>query len=221
MAEPHDTEGAPPRHIHVEKKKGVNWLAWLAAAAGLLALLFALSRCGRDETAVVATPAPSASPVEAAPAAAVPVAVERVELPGGQAVDLEPATLNYDLQRFLAGGDAAPRTFTFDKLNFDTGAADVRQEDRPTLDALGKILAAYPNARVRLTGYADARGSDPANAQLGARRADAVKAALAAAGIAAGRMETASGGEGGPVASNATAEGRFENRRTELTVLSK
>ena len=223
MADPHNTEGAPPRSIHVEKTKKTNWLAWLALAAGLLALLFLLSRCGRDEAIV--TPAPSPSPIETGTAAvapaAVPVAVERVELPGGQAVELQPATLNYDLQRFLAGGEAAPRTFTFDKLNFDTGQAAIRPEDSTTLDALGKILTAYPAARVRLVGYADARGSDPANAQLGARRADAVKQALTAAGIPAARMETASGGEADPVASNANAQGQFENRRTELVVLAK
>ncbi|MET0373427.1 MAG: hypothetical protein ABW128_04115 [Rhizorhabdus sp.] len=59
MADPNDTRGAPPREVHIEKKR-VNWLAWIAVAAGILALLLALSRCGRDETAMVA-PAPSAS----------------------------------------------------------------------------------------------------------------------------------------------------------------
>jgi outer membrane protein OmpA-like peptidoglycan-associated protein len=62
MADPHNTDGAPPRSIHIEKKK-VNWLAWIALAAGILALLFALSRCGRDETVAVA-PAPSSTPTE-------------------------------------------------------------------------------------------------------------------------------------------------------------
>ena len=227
MADPHNTDGAPPRHIHVEDKKKTNWLAWLLLAAGLLALLFALSRCGRDEAAVAPAPSPSPTATATAGAApgavagAVPVAVQRVELPGGQAVELAPATLNYDLQRFLASEQAAPRTFTFDKLNFDTGAAAIRADDRPTLAALGKILTAYPAARVRLVGYADARGSDPANAQLGKQRADAVKQALTGAGIAADRVETASGGEGDPVATNATSEGRFENRRTELVVTAK
>ena len=43
MADPHKTDGAPPRSIHIEKKK-VNWLAWIALIAGILALLLALSR---------------------------------------------------------------------------------------------------------------------------------------------------------------------------------
>jgi outer membrane protein OmpA-like peptidoglycan-associated protein len=44
---------------------------------------------------------------------------------------------------------------------------------------------------------------------------------LAGKGIAADRVETASGGEGDPADTNATAGGRFENRRTELVVLSR
>jgi outer membrane protein OmpA-like peptidoglycan-associated protein len=45
-----------------------------------------------------------------------------------------------------------------------------------------------------------------------------VKAALVAQGIAAERLETASGGETDPVDTNATASGQFENRRAELVV---
>ena len=45
MADPHNKDGAPPRSIHIEKKK-VNWLAWIALAAGILALLFALVVAG-------------------------------------------------------------------------------------------------------------------------------------------------------------------------------
>ena len=221
MADPNDkrTDGAPPSHVHIEDKKSgiASWLPWLLLALGLLALILALSRCNRDEPAAVVAPA-AVDPV--APAV-VPVAVERVTLPGGAAVDLEPASLNYELQRYLASPAPAPRTFTFDKLNFDTSSSAIRAEDQPTLAALAQIMQAYPNARVRLVGYADARGTDPANAQLGAQRAQAVAAALTQAGVATGRVETASGGENNPVDSNATAEGQFENRRTELVVTAK
>jgi outer membrane protein OmpA-like peptidoglycan-associated protein len=48
-----------------------------------------------------------------------------------------------------------------------------------------------------------------------------VKAALVAEGIAATRLESASGGETNPVDSNATAAGRAENRRTEVIVLQR
>ena len=215
MADPNNTRGGPPREVHIEKKKP-NWLAWLLLGLGILAALLALSRCNRHDD-VVAAPVPTATPTASTP----PVAVKHVALPDGKTVDLQPATLNYDLQAFLASSAAAPRTFTFDKLNFDTASAAIRADDQPTLSALSQILTAYPKAVVRLVGYADARGTDSANAKLGADRAAAVAKALTDAGIDAKRVATATGGDANPVASNATAGGQFENRRTELVVTSK
>jgi outer membrane protein OmpA-like peptidoglycan-associated protein len=212
MADPNGTSGAPPRHVHIEKKK-INWLAWLLLALGILALLFALSRCARRDAV-----APAAAPVAAtAPA----VGIQRVTLPDGKAVDLQPATLNYELQGYLASSAPTPRTFTFDKLNFDTASSQIRADDQPTLTALSQILAAYPKATIRLVGYADARGSGAANDKLGADRAQSVAKALTDSGIAANRVTTASGGDSNPVGSNATPGGQFENRRTELVVTSK
>jgi outer membrane protein OmpA-like peptidoglycan-associated protein len=214
MADPNDTRGAPPREIHIEKKP-VNWLAWIALILGVLAALLALSRCNRHDDVAVA-PAPTSTATTTPP-----VGIKHVALPSGKTVDLQPQTLNYDLQAFLASNANAPRTFTFDKLNFDTASSQIRADDKPTLSALAKILSAYPKASVKLVGYADARGSDAANAKLGTDRAAAVGAALTGAGIAAGRIATASGGDSNPVASNQTANGQFQNRRTELVVTAK
>ena len=215
MASPNDMRGAPPHHVHIEKKK-INWLAWLLLALGVLALLFALGRRGHSEAVV-----PAAVPVAAQAPSTPAVGVQRVTLPGGKTVDLQPATLDYDLQQYLASGAAVPRTFTFDKLNFDTASSQIRADDQPTLNALSQILAAYPNAKVRLVGYADARGSGPANDKLGSDRAQAVARALTDSGISTSRVTTASGGDSNPVGSNATAGGQFENRRTDLVVTGK
>ena len=215
MADPNNTRGAPPREVHIEKKK-TNWLAWILLGLGILAALLALSRCNRHDDVAVA-PTPTATPTASTP----PVALKHVVLPGGRTVDLQPQTLNYDLQAFLASTAAAPRTFTFDKLNFDTASSTIRADDQPTLSALSQILAAYPKAAVRLVGYADARGSDATNVRLGADRAAAVAKALIATGIDGKRISTASGGDANPVASNATVGGQFQNRRTELVVTSK
>lgn len=191
-----------------EVTRKTNWLPWLALLAALLALLlFGLRGCDRKPAAQVTETVTTTTSV--------------VALPGGTSVNLAPGTLNYDLQRFLASGDAAPKTLTFDKLNFDTASSAIRNEDVPTLDALGQILAAYPNAKVKIVGYTDTRGSPGANAQLGAARAQSVAQALVAKGIAADRIATASGGESDPAATNATSSGMAENRRTELVVTAK
>ncbi len=197
------------------------YLPWIVGIIGLILLLLLLKSCfdGREETAVTPAADPAAPVAEAPAVAALPV--EAVSLPNGTTVNLEPNSLNFTLQRYLASTEATPRTFTFDKLNFDTGSAAIRAEDQANVDALAQILAAYPKAQARIVGYTDARGSGDSNAQLGQQRADAVVAALTAKGVDGARLTTESGGEANPADANATAEGRFENRRTELVVTAK
>ena len=203
MADMKNNDGAPPLHIHIEKKK-INWLAWLLLLLGLLALLLALFLHRHRDTAV-ATAAPAGNVVAATPTA------------GSSTVLANTSALG----SYLAGKDAAPRTFTFEKLNFDTNKSDIRAADQDEIGTIAATLKQYSTTHVRIAGYADARGDDAANVALGKARAGSVKAALVAKGIDAGRIDTASGGAGDPVATNATAAGQFENRRTELVVTSR
>lgn len=208
MADPDDkrTDGAPPSEIHIEKKK-TNWLAWIALLLGVLALLLALSRCHRDDTTTTAvTTTENSSEV----VAATPNAPESSVLTGTSG-----------LATYFAGTQPAPQTFTFDTLKFDTAKSEIRPVDRAEVDQVATVLAKYPSSHIRIAGYADARGSDAANVALGKARADSVKAALVAKGVAADRIATASGGDSDPVNTNATAAGQAENRRTELIVTQR
>ena len=224
------TNTDPSRDVHgtskvtpVAKKKGLGWLAWLIAALVLFALLFLLLRsCGHNQATTTTNTTETTTVTNTTSSAATPaVAVEQVTLPNGKVVGLEPKTLNYDLQRYLASSAPTPQTFTFENLNFATDSASLPSDAQATVDALAQILTAYPKAKVQLNGYADATGSDPHNTQLGSQRAQAVAQALQAQGVAADRIKTATGGASNPVDTNATSQGRAENRRTELTVLAK
>ncbi len=210
------------RLVEGAKPRGNYYLPWIVGLIGLILLLLLFRSCmsHKDEAAApVATTAETTTTTATTTAA--PLKVEEVTLPGGQKVSLETAGLNYELQRYLASSEPTPRTFTFDKLNFDTASAAIRPADQANVDALAQILSAYPKAKVRIVGYTDARGSSPSNAQLGKQRAESVAAALTAKGVDKGRITAESGGEGNPDATNATAQGQFENRRTELVVTAK
>ena len=207
----------------VEKEGRPAWLPWLLGLLALLLVLFLLSRsCSHQAPPPAASTTVTTTTSTAAAAPTTPPApVEKVTLPGGQTLDLQPATLNYELQRFLGSADPAPRTFTFDHLNFATDSAELPADADQTVGALAQILAAYPKAKVQLAGYADATGSDSHNVQLGRDRATAVQTALAAKGVAADRMSLSTGGSSNPVETNASSQGRAENRRTELVVTAK
>lgn len=212
MATPNDHRPGAPSHVHIEKNKQPGWfkaLAWLLLALGLLALILALSRCNSQKTAAVA---PAAAP--AAPAGPVIAATS-----GAAKSSVLVGTSG--LGAYLAGSEATPRTFTFEKLNFDTNKSDIRPADAAEVDQVAATLQQYKTAHIRIAGYADSRGSDATNMALGKARADSVKAALVSKGIDASRIDTVSGGANDPVDTNATASGRFENRRTELVVTAR
>lgn len=202
-------DGAPPTHIHIERKK-VNWLAWLLLALGLLALLFGLSRCNHRDEAETTTATTTTTTADNAVVAETPTAAKSAAIAGTSG-----------LGAYLAGSQPAPQTFTFEKLNFETAKSEIRVADQADVDEVAATLQKYPNTRIRIAGYADTRGSEAANVALGKARADSVKAALVGKGIAGGRIETATGGDKDPIDTNATAPGRAENRRTELVVTQR
>jgi outer membrane protein OmpA-like peptidoglycan-associated protein len=146
---------------------------------------------------------------------------ETVTLCGGRAISLDPNTFNYKVAKFLTGSVSVngEQRFTFDKLNFATDSATIAPESQGSLNELGQILGACTTTRVRIAGYTDSTGDAAHNKVLSEQRAQAVKAALVGFGIDAARLDAAGFGPDNPVASNATEEGRAQNRRTELVIL--
>ena len=101
-------------------------------------------------------------------------------------------------------------------LNFDTDKATLRSEAQPVLAEVLKLLQTSPELRLAIQGHTDDQGTPAHNQALSEARAQAVVAALTAAGTAASRLTAAGFGQTKPVADNATEAGRAQNRRVEL-----
>ena len=199
------------RQVEGAKPRGNFYLPWIVGLVGLLLLFFLFKSCvnHREVDAVPATTVTTTAATDPGNT----VVAETANAPQSQALS--------GLGTYLGGAGPTPATFTFEKVNFDTAKSAIRPQDQAEVDQVAAVMKQYGTARIRIAGYADSRGSSPANQQLGAARAAAVKAALVAKGIDGARIETVSGGEGDPVDTNATAPGQAENRRTELVVVSR
>jgi len=110
----------------------------------------------------------------------------------------------------------APEKIVLRGVHFDFNKSDIRPQDAAVLDEAAGTLKTHPNIPVSADGYCDAIGGVAYNIRLSDRRSDAVVKYLGDHGIAESRMSAHGYGKTNFVASNATAEGRAQNRRVEL-----
>ena len=103
-------------------------------------------------------------------------------------------------------------------VQFATGSAEIEKESQGLIDSLANVLKSCPDVKVEVGGHTDNSGDPDMNKRLSLSRARAVVDALASAGVAAERLSAAGYGEERPIATNDTAEGRAQNRRTEFVV---
>jgi outer membrane protein OmpA-like peptidoglycan-associated protein len=101
-------------------------------------------------------------------------------------------------------------------VTFEAGRSRLQPGSADVLDAVAASLLAHPEVRIEIAGYTDNTGSAAVNTRLAAARAEAVRAYLMRRGVSPGRMIAKGYGPANPVASNATPEGRAQNRRVEL-----
>ncbi len=110
-----------------------------------------------------------------------------------------------------------------EKLLFDSGSADIKPETRVILDKIYEILKDLPNP-VEVEGHTDnipiSTERFPSNWELSTARAGAVVRYLIAKGINPERLKASGYADTRPIASNATPEGRAQNRRVEIVILN-
>lgn len=97
------------------------------------------------------------------------------------------------------------------------GSGDAALGETPAeLQRVAQVMTQHPDLRLLLVGHSDSVGRAESNLALSTKRAEAVRNALQALGVAPERMRAEGRGAAEPVADNATAEGRGSNRRVEI-----
>ena len=99
---------------------------------------------------------------------------------------------------------------------FDYNSSEIPQQYLAVVSANAAYLVKYPTARLRLEGNTDERGSREYNIGLGERRAQTVRRALMAQGVAEGQVATVSYGEERPAVPGDDEAAYAQNRRVEF-----
>jgi outer membrane protein OmpA-like peptidoglycan-associated protein len=215
---------AAPRGFEAAPRRRSPWSLLLPALLIGTIVVLGVASLGRRERRMVGVTAPQPTApvvrVPEAPKVAVPEAVGRVTLPGGKALDVTPNGAEAHMAHALSDtATPLPHAYAFDNLTFDQGSASIGPNASRAVDDLAAMLQAYPSARVRVMGHADATGTGGANQVLSDSRATAIKDALVAKGIAADRIDTAGEGARRPVP-GADPEAAV-NRRAVVVLLNR
>jgi OmpA-OmpF porin, OOP family len=105
-------------------------------------------------------------------------------------------------------------------IQFDSGAATLKPESVPLIEALAKELAQCDGTVVAVAGHTDATGNPADNQKLSETRAGTVVAELVNRGIPAGRLAPAGYGSTKPLQPGSGAAANAANRRIEFSVAS-
>jgi outer membrane protein OmpA-like peptidoglycan-associated protein/tetratricopeptide (TPR) repeat protein len=104
---------------------------------------------------------------------------------------------------------------------FETNKYELKPESQVELDKVVQLLKDNPTLKIQINGHTDNSGKASDNITLSENRAKSVTTYITSKGINAARLSFKGWGDTQPVANNATPEGRAQNRRTELKVVSR
>lgn len=196
----------------VAKKSGNGWIWWVIILLLLLLCWFWWRSCHRNKvvdnnrTAYVE----HVDTVRARPVATVDDNTTRngvrteVTLPDGRKINVYKGGaednlvtyLNSDYYKNANDNDLKSKWFEFDNIEFQFDSADeLTAGSKQQLDNLVQVLKAYPDVKIRIGGYADKVGSDPANMKISKERAEYIKSYFESNGVNGNRVDTRGFGE--------------------------
>lgn len=103
-------------------------------------------------------------------------------------------------------------------VDFEFNSTNLTGPAQETLIEVAAALVKQPELQVEIQGYSDSVGAVSYNLNLSQKRAESVRAYLISKGVSASNLTAKGYGKADPIATNATAEGRAQNRRVDFEV---
>ncbi len=204
------------------KKKSNSWLWLLLLLLLLLALFFLTRSCNNNNGAAGTTDSTASGQTGDTSNAVASTTPAGATSPDWSDIDRNAPTASYneikskDIE--VRGNDNYGIYSLGENILFDEGKSTIRSDAAKNLkEVAASVKQRFGNGSLRVYGYTDSVGSKGYNKDLAQQRAEAVRTWLAAnSGFDSSRISLNAIGEGAPVATNATAAGRQQNRRVEI-----
>lgn len=224
------TGAMPGANVHVgamhhneRAKPKTNWVLpaiVILAALGLVWYFSTLNNHKPEDTTMVTQTEPGR--IATPPASG----MVSIKLPNGVELNAYRNGIESQLVNYL--NDPARKVddnvwFDFDNLNFETGSSMITPESMMQIRNIAAILKAFPTTSIKIGGYTDATGNEPANLKLSQSRAEAVVAELRSNGIPDAQLAGAEGygSKFAKAAATASDEERKKDRRISVSVRKK
>ena len=192
---------AAPKREEPKKKRGLAWLWWLLGIIVLLLLLCWVfgcfkSCCSTDKAPVEAGQTVPAIPVESNTYELTLNTGEKLTVTKGSMIDKMVVFLRSDKYKNATDEDLKKNWFEFENLDFvfNSSTEFVEGSDQ-CLNCLAFVLKYFPEAKIKIGGNADHKGTEGVNLAISKERAATIKNRLVGAGITANRISTEGFGE--------------------------
>ena len=206
-----------------EQKTGIRWM-WPALVALAAIALFLGTRARHRVPAPVADTTTVQSRPVGGEVAELSSGIVQLRLPNGNVLSAPASSAEAKLVAFLNDSTRSADDTSWivlDRVHFVTNSATIDPDAEAQAKNISDILKAYPHAVAKIGGYTDSTGSDAANVRLSRSRAESARTSVEHNGLEATRVTAEGFGSKDPVASNSTDDGKAQNRRVALLVISK
>jgi OmpA-OmpF porin, OOP family len=206
-----------------EQTSGVRWL-WPALVALAAIALFLGTRAKHRAPVPVADTTTARSRTAGGTVAELSSGITQLQLPNGSVLTVPGSSAEAKLVAFLNDSSRAvddTSWIVLDRVHFQSNSAKLDSDAENQAKNISDIMKAYPHAVAKIGGYTDSTGSDAANLRLSRERAESALSSVEHNGLSTSRASAEGFGSKDPVASNSTDDGKAQNRRVALLVISK